>query len=138
MDVAAVVAERSKINVVDSDKVGLNALDADAFMKLLIAQLQNQDPTNPTSNEDMLAQISQMRSLQSNVQLTDTLTSLGVGQQLSAASAMIGKLIAATNDNGDTVTGQVSSVIVQNGTAYLQVGDQGIKLNQVTEVANPA
>ena len=44
----------------------------------------------------------------------------------------------ATNDNGDTVTGQVSSVIVQNGTAYLQVGDQGIKLNQVTEVANPA
>jgi len=138
MDVAAVAAERSKINFIDSDKVGLNALDADAFMKLLIAQLQNQDPTNPTSNEDMLAQISQMRSLQSNVQLTDTLTSLGVGQQLSAASAMIGKLIAATNDNGDPVTGQVSSVIVQNGTAYLQVGDQGIKLSQVTEVANPA
>ncbi len=138
MDVAAVAAERSKINIIDSDKVGLNALDADAFMKLLIAQLQNQDPTNPTSNEDMLAQISQMRSLQSNVQLTDTLTSLGVGQQLSAASAMIGKLIAATNDNGDPVTGQVSSVIVQNGTAYLQVGDQGIKLSQVTEVANPA
>jgi len=138
MDVAAVAAERSKIKIIDSDKVGLNALDADAFMKLLIAQLQNQDPTNPTSNEDMLAQISQMRSLQSNVQLTDTLTSLGVGQQLSAASAMIGKLIAATNDNGDPVTGQVSSVIVQNGTAYLQVGDQGIKLSQVTEVANPA
>lgn len=138
MDVAAVVAERSKINIVDSDKVGLNALDADAFMKLLIAQLQNQDPTNPTSNEDMLAQISQMRALQSNVELTNTLTSMGIGQQLSASSALIGKLIAATNDNGDTVTGQVSSVIVKNGTAFLQVGDQGIKLSQVTEVANPA
>ncbi len=136
MDVAAVAAERSKINVVDSDKVGLNSLDADAFMKLLIAQLQNQDPTNPTSNEDMLAQISQMRALQSNVQLTESLTNMGIGQQLSASSAMIGKLIAATNDNGDTVTGQVSSVIVQNGTAYLQVGNQGIKLNQVTEIAN--
>jgi len=137
MDVAAVLAERNKINVVDSDKAGLNSLDADAFMKLLIAQLQNQDPTNPTSNEDMLAQISQMRALQSNVQLTDTLTSLGVGQQLSSASALIGKMVAAKNDNGDTVTGQVASVIVQNGTAYLQIGDQGIKLSQVTEVANP-
>jgi len=137
MDVATVAAERSKINIVDSDKVGFNALDAEAFMKLLVAQLQNQDPTNPTSNEDMLAQISQMRSLQSNVELTDTLKNMGTGQQLSSAAGMIGKLIAATNDDGDAVTGLVESVIVSDGTAYLQVGDQGIKLSQVTEVANP-
>lgn len=137
MDVATVAAERSKINIVDSDKVGFNALDAEAFMKLLVAQLQNQDPTNPTSNEDMLAQISQMRSLQSNVELTDTLKNMGTGQQLSSAAGMIGKLIAATNDDGEAVTGLVESVIVSDGTAYLQVGDQGIKLSQVTEVANP-
>ena len=137
MDVATVAAERSKINIVDPDKVGFNALDAEAFMKLLVAQLQNQDPTNPTSNEDMLAQISQMRSLQSNVELTDTLKNMGTGQQLSSAAGMIGKLIAATNDDGDAVTGLVESVIVSDGTAYLQVGDQGIKLSQVTEVANP-
>lgn len=137
MDVATVAAERSKINIVDPDKVGFNALDAEAFMKLLVAQLQNQDPTNPTSNEDMLAQISQMRSLQSNVELTDTLKNMGTGQQLSSAAGMIGKLIAATNDDGEAVTGLVESVIVSDGTAYLQVGDQGIKLSQVTEVANP-
>lgn len=137
MDVATVAAERSKIDIVDPDKVGFNALDAEAFMKLLVAQLQNQDPTNPTSNEDMLAQISQMRSLQSNVELTDTLKNMGTGQQLSSAAGMIGKLIAATNDDGEAVTGLVESVIVSDGTAYLQVGDQGIKLSQVTEVANP-
>ena len=138
MDVAAVLAERNKIKIVDSDDVGFNSLDADAFMKRLIAQLQNQDPTNPTSNEDMLAQISAMRELQSNVKLTETLSSMGVGQQLSSASSMIGKLVAAKNDDGETITGLVSSVIVNDGTAYLRVGDQGIKLNQVMEVANPA
>lgn len=136
MDVAAVAAERNKIKIVNSDDVGFNSLDAEAFMKLLIAQLQNQDPTNPTSNEEMLGQISGMRELQSNVKLTETLSSMGVGQQLSSASSMIGKMIAAKNDDGEVVTGLVSSVIVNEGTAYLRVGDQGIKLNQVTEVMN--
>ena len=107
MDVATVAAERSKINIVDPDKVGFNALDAEAFMKLLVAQLQNQDPTNPTSNEDMLAQISQMRSLQSNVELTDTLKNMGTGQQLSSAAGMIGKLIADANNDSEPVNGLV-------------------------------
>lgn len=138
MDVATVAAERSKIKVVSPDDAGFNSLDAEAFMKLLIAQLQNQDPTNPTSNEDMLGQISAMRSLQANTELTQTLTTMGTGQQLSSASAMIGKLIAAKDDDGKDVVGQVSGVIVNQGTAYLQVGDKGIKLSQVTEVQNPS
>jgi len=138
MDVATVAAERSKIKIVDADKVGFNSLDSEAFMKLLVAQLQNQDPTAPTSNEALLGQISSMRSLQSNVELTNVLTNLGTGQQLSSASGMIGKLIAAKDDKGNDVTGLVSSVIVSEGTPYLQIGDKGIKLSQVTEVQNPS
>ncbi len=53
--------------------LGRNDLGQDAFLKLLITQLQNQDPLNPVNNEEFIAQLAQFSSLEKLTQMTATL-----------------------------------------------------------------
>ncbi len=91
----------------------LSDVDMDEFLGLLITELQNQDPLNPMENADMLNQIGQIREIGSNNQLSETLTSLAIGQELSMASTMIGKKVSALDSNANDVSGVVDRVSVQ-------------------------
>ena len=51
---------------------GLNDVDMNQFLNLMITELQNQDPLNPTDNAALLEQIGQLRSISSNDQLVNT------------------------------------------------------------------
>ncbi len=59
------VADPNWVDPAKTRKVGNNELDRDAFLKLLLAQLKNQDPTNPMENHQMAAQLAQFSSLES-------------------------------------------------------------------------
>jgi len=120
-EILAIARERNKINVVDADKTGFNGMTSETFMKLLITQLQNQDPTEPFDNEAMLNQISQMRTLSANLELESTLKNISLGQQLTNAAAFLGKEVTAKVDNKD-VTGVVQRVSVQDGKTQLDLG----------------
>lgn len=112
----------------------LRGLNMDEFLKLMIAELQNQDPLNPLENKDILAQISQIREIGATSQLTDTLDSVLLGQNLTSATSMIGKQIEALGDSAETVKGTVSKVTVTDGVPRLHVGDKMVKLSNVKEV----
>ncbi|HEX4148887.1 MAG TPA: flagellar hook capping FlgD N-terminal domain-containing protein, partial [Pirellulales bacterium] len=86
------------------------------FLTLMIAQLQNQDPTDPVSNSDLLQQIGDMETIESNQQLNSTLTGLSLSDSLTAGSELIGQYIVGTDSSGDMAEGQVDSVSVVNGT----------------------
>ena len=58
-----------------------SALGKDAFMDLLVTQMKNQDPLEPTKNEEMLAQLAQFQSLDEMSQLNDNIVGLAVLQQ---------------------------------------------------------
>jgi flagellar basal-body rod modification protein FlgD len=81
-------------------------LGKDDFLKLLLLELQNQDPTSPMDSEKILTQTSQLASLESaentNKSLTTLATSLAASMQLSGISA-IGK-IADTGSNAVALT----------------------------------
>ena len=57
----------------------LNNLDLDSFLDLMIAELQNQDPLNPLENDQLLAQISQIREIGATDRLSQTLDSVLAG-----------------------------------------------------------
>lgn len=103
------------------------------FLALLIAQLQNQDPTNPMSNEEMINQISQIQEIRSNTQLTETLEAVSLGQSMATASALIGKTIIGLPE-GETgyYEGKVAYVTLQDG--MLHVDDKTISLTNVAAV----
>jgi flagellar basal-body rod modification protein FlgD len=120
----------------------LNDVDMDEFLKLMITELQNQDPLDPMETSEMMAQLSQMREISSTDKLTDTLDAVLMGQNLTTASSMIGKQISALSNDGIDIEGQVDRVSVEPSpdgsrrSIRLHVGDSAVELQNVREVVS--
>ncbi len=109
-------------------------LDMDEFLKMMIVELQNQDPLNPMDNQQILQQISQIREIESNLRMTDTLDSVLVGQNLASAVALLGKLIVGLSDAGQKVTGVVERVSMAEGKVKLHVGESTVSLKNIEQI----
>jgi flagellar basal-body rod modification protein FlgD len=114
---------------------GFAALTSQDFMTMLLAELKNQDPTQPVSNSDLLNQLSQMQSLQSNVELNSTLSGFANNQQISSGASFLGKVVTGTDSNKNPVSGIADSVSSQNGTVTIGVGSSSIPIANLTGVA---
>ena len=113
----------------------LNELTMSDFIKMMVAELENQDPMNPISNTEMLQQISQMRSITSSDRLTTSIEALSMGQALSTASSLIGKTVTGVNTLGNDVEGTVDRVTIENGEARLFIGSSIVNVGNVTAIA---
>jgi flagellar basal-body rod modification protein FlgD len=119
-------------------------VDLNQFLSLLITEMQNQDPLNPTSNSEFLQQVSQIRSIGATNQLTESLTALTSGSGLSTASNLIGKEIDAIDTDGKEVVGTVDKVTVEvdaenrdNRQIRLHVGNQKVDMDNIREIREP-
>ncbi len=110
------------------------SLNLNDFLQMMITELQNQDPTNPMSSDEMLSEITQMGQISTAEQLTTTLTGMETGQNLSNASALIGMQVEGTDAKGNSVSGTVGSVSIANGSPTLNVGSSTLTLSQVTNI----
>lgn len=119
-------------------------LGEDAFMQLLVTQLKNQDPLNPTQNEEMIAQLAQFSSLEQLNELNDNILGLAVLQQsnalmeqLTSSSALIGQAVEYVDPVTNAETwGRVASVKIVDGLAVLSIGGQDVPLGNVLQVGN--
>jgi flagellar basal-body rod modification protein FlgD len=91
---------------------GFSSLTPADFIKMMVTQLQNQDPLNPTNSQDILSQMSEIGQLQSSSQLQTSLTGLTLQNQIGAASSLIGKSVQGIDSNNNAVTGNVTGVTI--------------------------
>ena len=126
------VGTQSRQYTTENDVV--SEINSDAFLKLLITELQNQDPLEPMSNQEILAQLGQIREIESNLQLTETLESLRLGQNIATASSTIGRLVAGLTDDGERIAGRVDGVSIVDGQPKLYVGEHIIDLENVSDI----
>lgn len=94
-----------------------NELDQDMFLKLMLEQLKYQDPLNPMSNQDFLAQQAQFTQLEQLTQLNET---IAANNGLTQGMDLIGKEVTLMDpdDTTKTITGVVEeAVFYQNGCA---------------------
>ena len=110
----------------------------DDFLKLLIAELQNQDPMEPMDNAAMLEQIGQIRSIESNERMTETLEAVQLGQNMGTASNLIGRTVAAMTADGTRVSGRVDRVSIQDGLPKLEIGGQVVELKNLEAIVADA
>lgn len=99
----------------------INDIDMGTFLKLMITELQQQDPLNPLDNKDMLNQIAQIRAVGASDQLTKTLNSVLLGQNITSATNLLGADISALTDKGEAITGIVNRVAIDKGVPKVHV-----------------
>ncbi|TWT31216.1 Basal-body rod modification protein FlgD [Posidoniimonas corsicana] len=102
-------------------KDAFNDIDLNVFLQLMITELQNQDPLNPLENDELLAQISQIREVGATDKLTQTLDAVLLGQNVSSATNLIGADVVALTDDGQRVTGNVRRVTIADGQPTLDL-----------------
>ena len=113
-----------------------NELGQDAFLKLLVAQLKYQDPSNPADGTQFLTQTATFTQVEKLDQLVKEQQNLLVSQNVLSASSLIGKTITYPGPDGDTHTGVVTSTTISGSNPTLRVGDMDVPLSSVTEVRN--
>jgi len=109
------------------------------YMKLLVTQLQNQNPLEPLDNKDMAAQLAQFSQLQQMETLNGSFSGVLNSVQRSYASSLIGKEVSfeATGADGAvaTKTGEVEEVTMEDdGSIILTVDNQRVNLSDVTSI----
>jgi len=127
---------------------GTSDLGKDAFLQLLVCQMQNQDPLNPSNDTEYVSQLAQFSQL-------EQLQNIGNETEKSQAFSLVGKhvIFQVTDSNGKTTypEGNVESVSLQgkkmkifvNGTAYdyenlfKVIGDNAVNpaVNETEETA---
>lgn len=117
-------------------KAPKNEMGKDAFLQLLMTQMQYQDPLNPMDNTAMVAQLAQFSALE---QMNNLYKSSAYTQGLS----MIGKNVTATiYDDAKLeykeVDGAVEGVIIKNGDVYLTVDGTDVPLDKVKTTTDPS
>lgn len=124
-------------NVVDSSQkqVGATALDKDTFLKLLVAQLRFQNPLNPSDPTEFMSQTAQFTLVEQMENMAKAQASVTLSQQLSTASAMVGKQITWLK-SGKSVTGIVDSAKIVDGVPVLMVGKDQVPLTTIQSVTN--
>ncbi|MDD4297187.1 MAG: flagellar hook capping FlgD N-terminal domain-containing protein [Ruminiclostridium sp.] len=108
-------------------------LGKDDFLKLLITQLQNQDPMEPMEDQDFIAQIAQFSSLEQMQNLNNSFS-------YSMGFSLMGKYISAAITDEKTgevkyVEGEVSSVKSASGEVYLVVDGNDVPVSKITNVS---
>lgn len=115
-------------------------LSSDDFFKLLITQLTNQDPMEPTSNQELLQQISSIRDIELSTTLTASLQRLAGQQQFGSASTLIGQYVTSVaGSDGNVQAGMVVAVKFDSqGLPTLQLSSGvELKMSHLASIVSP-
>ncbi|MEV7631614.1 flagellar hook capping FlgD N-terminal domain-containing protein [Microbacterium sp. NPDC089318] len=107
-------------------------LDSEVFLKLLVTQLSNQDPSSPMNTNEMIAQTTQLASMEQLTQLT-TMTSESFALSMrQTAAALIGREAQYLDADGVSHTGIVTSVSFAGPVPLVTVGDTSVPLDALS------
>lgn len=118
-----------------------NKVSHDDFLRLLVTQMQNQDPLEPMENTEQMAQFAQLQQLDNQQAMTEAMVSMRKEYAVQGATSMIGKQITTTDDSGANTTGIVLKVQYEDAedgttgdvTLLLDTGKTA-KYSEVTKV----
>jgi flagellar basal-body rod modification protein FlgD len=112
-------------------------MGSDTFLQLLVAQMRYQDPSNPASSPDMIAQTATFTQVEKLEQLVKQNGSMLVMQESATAGALVGRTATYTDDNGESVTGLVTSVALAStaSEASATIGGKKVAIGRLTEIS---
>jgi flagellar basal-body rod modification protein FlgD len=111
-------------------------LGKDDFLKLLVGQLKNQDPTAPSGNEEFIGQMTAFSQLEQQTNTASSTSQIATQLAHTSALSLIGRTVTYVDDDGNEQSGKVDQVdMADDGSATLTVGDDtDIDVSKVTQV----
>src|SRR3954467_652243 len=106
-----------------STKKADQALGKDDFLKLMVAQMKNQDPMNPADDKDNIAQMAQFSSLEQITNLANATQELANRMSLTQNVGLLGHAVTYKAADGTSASGTVDGLdLAKDGSATLSVG----------------
>ncbi|WP_019996940.1 flagellar hook assembly protein FlgD [Aureimonas ureilytica] len=126
---AATTATNSSSSTSSELKTGL---DYNAFLQLLVSQMKNQDPLNPTDPTQQMSQLASFSNVEQSIKLNQKLEAMTTLTALTSANLLIGRTVT----NGDaSVSGTVKSIqVTSNGTIATLTSGQDLTLGNGVKV----
>jgi flagellar basal-body rod modification protein FlgD len=110
------------------------AMDTNTFLKLLVAQLQYQDPSNPTDSSQFMSQTAQVTSVEKITELASLTQKVLDASNQQTGSSLVGKSVTYTDVNGASHTGTVTGCTIGSQAPNLTVDGATVALSAVTAV----
>jgi flagellar basal-body rod modification protein FlgD len=99
-------------------------LGKDDFLKLLVTQLQHQDPMSPMDDKDFMGQMAQFSSLEQMTNMATNLSELEYSNQLSQSVSLIGHTVTYVQQDGTMASGVASAVSTDDANQItIKIGD---------------
>ena len=123
--------------------------DSNMFLTLMLQQLQNQDPTQPTDNTEWLAQLAQYSSLEQMTNMNSSLedcmnyvsalyNDMSLNSEITQTLSLIGKEVTLKDPSDETglkkITGTVKEASFEDGTGQVKVGDNYYSIANIIAV----
>ena len=125
--------------------------DSNMFLNLMLQQLKNQDPTQPTDNTEWLSQLAQYSSLEQMTQMNTGLTNcmnyisamykdMSMNAEITQTLSMVGKEVTITvpdeKDSSKTteITGMVTEANFKDGTGKVKVNGEYYSISNITSI----
>ncbi|GAA3338386.1 hypothetical protein GCM10017714_09400 [Curtobacterium pusillum] len=111
-------------------------MDSDVFMKLLVTQLQNQDPSSPMDTNDMISQQTQLAMMEQITNQTTTANENFSLQMRIAAANLVGKQVSYTDaTSGQDVTGTATAVSYAASVPTVTVNGKEVNLDVISGIS---
>lgn len=127
-----IVETESQNSLRNTAKSG-DGMDKEAFLQLLVAQMRYQDPLEPTSNTEYIAQYAQFSQV-------EQMQNMSASMDLQRASQLVGQevYIKTTDSAGETkfVQGKVDYVVYENGKAFLSINESLYSIEDLDTVVD--
>jgi flagellar basal-body rod modification protein FlgD len=118
-----------------SSAANLGGLTQNNFLQLLVAQMQNQDPLNPMSSDQFLQEMASFTEVVDLGQLQQQTQNLINNEVASQGLQLLGRTVTAIDPtSGQSVSGTVSQLTMQNGQPMLTIGSAQLPVSSVVTV----
>ena len=119
MNVQSILAN-SRQTSVQSEVLNGTAPDYQSFLKLLVEQMKNQDPSNPTSSTEMLSQLASFSSVEQQTETNARLDAISESLSVLQSSNLVGMTATSADVS---VSGEIRAVSWQNGQPVATLDD---------------
>ena len=125
----------SSTGTASTTKTGTQTLGKDDFLKLLVTQLQHQDPLKPMDDTQFMSQMAQFSTLEQMTNMSGEIERLSFSGQVSQAVGMIGRAVTYEKKDGSTAQGTVQGVDIENGKILVTIDGEKVEPGWIRSVA---